>query len=756
MPKKKRERWCEFKARADERTAELNIFGPIGGGFFAEEDAVTGKRVAEQLDGLPDSVDTIRVFVNSTGGNVSDAQHIFNLLVRQHEERGRNIVVEIEAMAASAATVITSGGNTIRMPRNALMMIHKPHTLAMGHANDFRGVADALDRVGGTIVAALRRVSHLAADTILDMMNATTWMNADEALANGFITEITEPVAAAAFLDADAIAQLGEIPEKYRDRVAAMVAAQDDISDPPDDDAGDKPNPAEAILRNIRTGITKSPANDTDSNDQDESASADQAREKMDPKETQTSIDTPDASVILAEERKRRSQIDAAADSYRNIPGLDHAKIDIAARAAGDSGDSVDKYRASMQDVLVALPANTDGPPEGPDGRDIVAGEDEHDKRRRGISAGLLARTPSVRSKIEAAAEKYPKHPAFQDLDFDGAEFRNRSLLGHIKADLEIMKPGSTGRMSGRALLPTFAAAAGQQTTSDFSVGLEVATNQTLLAAYLIAQDTWRDVCGISEVSDFRAANRYRTGFIASLDQIFESGEFTSKTIPDAVKETIQALTYGNMVGLSRQAIVNDELGMFLRIAAQVGRAAALTIEAGFYTSLALNSDLGPDMNDGTALFDATHNNLGAGAAISAAAIDADATVMEAQQDSNSQEFLNVRPSVLLVPRGLKGVALTLNESQFAPDTAESNKPNIVLGLFDKVVATARLSGTRRYMFADPSVMPCFEVAFLNGEQEPFMEMREGWGVDGIEWKVRHDFGISAVEFRAGLTDAGA
>ena len=80
----------------------------------------------------------------------------------------------------------------------------------------------------------------------------------------------------------------------------------------------------------------------------------------------------------------------------------------------------------------------------------------------------------------------------------------------------------------------------------------------------------------------------------------------------------------------------------------------------------------------------------------------------------------------------------------------------MVVGLFDDIIDTGRLTGTRRYMFADPSIAPVIEVAFLEGEQQPFMEIQGGWRVDGVEWKVRHDFGVAAVDFRGALTDAGA
>ena len=68
---------------------------------------------------------------------------------------------------------------------------------------------------------------------------------------------------------------------------------------------------------------------------------------------------------------------------------------------------------------------------------------------------------------------------------------------------------------------------------------------------------------------------------------------------------------------------------------------------------------------------------------------------------------------------------------------------------------TPRLAGTRRYMFTDPLTFPVIEVAFLNGVQEPFLEMQNGWRVDGVEWKGRIDYAVGAIEFRGAVTNAG-
>jgi hypothetical protein len=109
------------------------------------------------------------------------------------------------------------------------------------------------------------------------------------------------------------------------------------------------------------------------------------------------------------------------------------------------------------------------------------------------------------------------------------------------------------------------------------------------------------------------------------------------------------------------------------------------------------------------------------------------------------------------VPIGLRGDSIVINEAQYDPDTASKlQKPNKVRGLFDDVVGTPRLAGTRYYAFADKDMHPAIEVVFLNGVQEPYLEQREGWRTDGTEFKVRHDYGVGGINYRSAVTNAGA
>ena len=238
--------WYEFKAQAeaDSTVAELHIFGVIGASFW-DPDAISGKKIAEQLAGLPDEVKTVRVYVNSPGGNVFDGQHIFNALRRQREDHNRAVEVDIEGMALSAATLVTSAGGSliggasgaIRMPANAIYMVHNPYLWTVGDAEQLRKDAGLLDRITSGIIATYKWCSEVAEDVLRELMSDETWMGPDEALEKGFVTEVVEPVAAQAAFDPELLDRCFDIPEEYRDRVMALVGGQNE--EPGDTDDGD-------------------------------------------------------------------------------------------------------------------------------------------------------------------------------------------------------------------------------------------------------------------------------------------------------------------------------------------------------------------------------------------------------------------------------------------------------------------------------------------------------------------------------------
>jgi hypothetical protein len=408
----------------------------------------------------------------------------------------------------------------------------------------------------------------------------------------------------------------------------------------------------------------------------------------------------------------------------------------------------IDKARALILDKLAAGDAGTKTDP-----TILIAGEDARDKFVRGATNWLLVKGGVT--ELVARAEN-PEKPA--TVKFEPGEFRGMTLVDLAKCSLERHNVQTRGLDKMRLVAEAFTyRSAITQSTSDFAVLLENVMHKVLQAAYATQPDTWRKFCNTGTVSDFRKHNRYRMGMFGVLDSLNENGEFKNKAILDGEKATIQAATKGNIINVSRQMIVNDDMGSFTRLLSMLGRAAGLTVEVDVYALLTAAAGLGVNTDDGVALFNAAHNNISVGAAFSVNALDADRVVLASQKDPNGNEYIDLRPHVLLVPIGIGGQARVTNEGQY--DVDASNKfqvPNKSRGLFQVIVDSPRLSGTRRYIFANPAIAPVLEVAFLEGQTEPVLESRDGWRTDGAEMKVRFDYGVAAVDFRGAVTNAGA
>jgi hypothetical protein len=434
-------------------------------------------------------------------------------------------------------------------------------------------------------------------------------------------------------------------------------------------------------------------------------------------------------------ERKRQTEI---RDAVRKA-GL----VDTLAEKLVSDGVTIDAARATIID---AMAEKQNKEQTRTNGHHVEGGADASEKFREGAMNWLVRK---------AAIGQY-----FKNFDkMDPGEFRGMTLMDLARESLTMAGVQVRGldklALVGKAL--TYRSA--YNGTNDFAVLLENTLHKTLLGAFATAPDTWRKWCAVGSVSDFRAHNRYRLGSFGTLDAVKEGGEFKNKQIPDGEKQSVSIGTKGNIIALSRQAIINDDMGAFNGLATSFGRMAGLSIESDAYALLNSNSGLGPNLSDGNPVFFARTvqgTNIGAGAALSIASLDLDRQVMASQKDISGNEYLDIRPQTLLVPLSLGGAARIYNNSQYDTDVSSKFQvPNKVAGLFSQIVDTPRLTGTRRWMFADPSIAPVYEVDFLDGQQEPFLDNEIGWRVDGTEWKVRLDYGVAAVGYQGGVTNAG-
>ncbi|NUB04512.1 Clp protease ClpP [Azospirillum melinis] len=197
--------WYNMKAAAD-GAAEILIYDEIG------RWGISANQFVQDLRGLGE-VSRIDVRLNSPGGEVFDGLAIYNALNAHAAE----IVVTVDGIAASIASVIAMAGKDIIMPENAMMMIHDPSGGVWGTAADMRRIADALDKGKLAIISAYRRCG-LSDEEISALMTDESWFSAADALAKGFCTKLEKPVKMSACFD---LANL----DRFRHPPAALVAA---------------------------------------------------------------------------------------------------------------------------------------------------------------------------------------------------------------------------------------------------------------------------------------------------------------------------------------------------------------------------------------------------------------------------------------------------------------------------------------------------------------------------------------------------
>ena len=186
-------KFWELRAKVGSSSVgELLLYGDISSSTWYG-DEITPSAFSQDLKGLGD-ISVLNIYINSGGGDVFAGQAIYSMLKRHPAQKN----VYIDGLAASIASVIAMAGDTIYMPKNAMLMIHKAWTMAIGNAHDLRKLADDMDKIDESILSTYQAKTGLEAEKILDLVNAETWMNAEEAVALGFadVIEGTQPIAA--------------------------------------------------------------------------------------------------------------------------------------------------------------------------------------------------------------------------------------------------------------------------------------------------------------------------------------------------------------------------------------------------------------------------------------------------------------------------------------------------------------------------------------------------------------------------------
>lgn len=637
-------------------------------------------------------VSEIVVRVNSPGGEVFDGIAIYNEL-RAHKARK---IVQVDGYAASIATVIAMAGDEIVLGTGTAMMIHGPSTFAWGPADTMRETADMLDKVAVGMVDAYARFNKTLAREDIEalMTGGDHWYTAAEAIKAGFATRMAE----------------AEEPTDSTEATAAFKKAfaqvREQFSAPTLRIAAQLNPPALAVT----PAIPATPKEES----------------VMTPEQIEAAKAAARTEALQAE-AARVSEIRAMFGPH----GVQH--LGLMAECVGDQ--SCTAADASKK-LLAAMAA--DATPTAGQTHNVL---DQRDKFVAGASNAILARIDPGKGGEKLQA---------------GNEFAGMGLKALIRVALRNAGVSGADRLEGSALAAKlFASHSG----SDFPYLLANTAAKLLRASYANAPTTWQQWAPTLSVSDFKQHSIVSLSAFSDLATKAEGAEYTQGTLSE-YRETIQASTKGRYIGLTREMVVNDDLGAFTRLASALGWAAANTVDKAVYAYVEANAAL----SDTGALFNSTavsttggHANLAsANAAVTVSSIAIGEAAMAAQADPSRATVLGLRPRFLVVPYGKKQIAWEVLNSP--TDVASSNaaKRNYAASLGLELVAAPNLTGsTAWYLFADKNT-PCIEVAFLDGQQAPYIEEDVEFMTDEMRMKVRLDFGVAATEWRTGFKNAGA
>ncbi|ABQ38500.1 ClpP-like prohead protease/major capsid protein fusion protein [Bradyrhizobium sp. BTAi1] len=675
-------------------SGQIYLYGDVGDPW-GWGDGFTAEQVAKALVELGGGDATVRI--NSGGGIATEGMAIYSLL-KAHPGK---ITVAIDGIAASAASLIAMAGDEIEMRTGAMMMIHDPSGYTRGPAKVHEDAAAFLHKLADNYASVYAIRAGMDAKEVRKLMLATTWLTAGEAVTQGFATkQIDEPATAMAAYDYRVYASAPEgLPVRVRDESNAAIAAtkRESKTMTPEEIAAANAA-ANATAAVVVPGTAAAPA-------------------------------APVAAAAPAAEAGKSWAAGFYASAGNSGLTLADLNTIVAASASHEQA----------KDALIAkLSAERTTPnPAGGHGT-VSMGLDATEKFVTGATAGILAKLDMAGGERNEFTGRRLFELARMSLDLRGVRLRTSDELTMIGTAMQSVV------MSGAL------------STSDFVNILANVAHKSMLKGYEEAEETFQKWTGTGVLTDFKTATRVDLGVFPVLDQVNEGAEYKYAKLTDR-GVTLALATFGKMFSITRQSIKNDDLNAFSKVPMKMGRAAKRTVGNLVYGVLTVNAN----MADGKPLFHTAHGNLatGAGSVMSADSLDAGRAAMAKQVDPDANAVaLNIRPSFLLTPVAMQGKAHQFMASQSEPGQNNAAVANRVANMAE-VISDARLdvnSATAWYLAGSPSQYDTIEVDYLDGVAQPVLEQREGWNVDGVEFKVRHDAGVNLLDYRALYKSAGA
>ena len=402
--------------------------------------------------------------------------------------------------------------------------------------------------------------------------------------------------------------------------------------------------------------------------------------------------------VAVAEERARVREIGTMCRQF----GVDDVPYI-------NDGMSVEVVRAAILDKLA----------QERKAQPVTVQIDEMDKFRAAATDGLAMRAGMAVENSAPGAEEF-RGKRMMRLAAECVE-RELGKSTHAMDDETIVREALTG-------------------TGAFPGILSNVAHKSMAQAYQSAPTTYQFWTAQGSNSDFKDATRYRLSEADTLEKLNESGEFQAGGVTEGAAKTSIA-TYGRMFSLTRQAIINDDMGALQQLPAIYGAAARRMINKMVYKMLQSNPKV-----EGAQLFHADHKNLCA-EDISIEGLAKMKAAMAKQKNIKGAEYLNIQPAFLICPVELEVQAAQLISSVVDPTKANAT-PNPFANKMT-VISEPELEDAKAfYLAAAAGIAPTIEVTSLNGNLTPTMERAEQFDTLGIKWRIYMDVGVNLLDYR--------
>jgi len=569
--------------------------------------------------------------------------------------------------------------------------------------------------------------SGIAADEVRELMRSETWMGSTDAVSRGFADSVADDSTGS-----DDQAQMVARAEAARSKSIQFLAHRAEqilhSQEPRKGDQSIAPSGPEKAREAAKEGIMPKKTATTQNggqsiNPEDTTGKPPNAQTPApagDPAPQNTPVQMTNEQAVAAERQRGRDIMNAARphiDSGAITQEFVDQLVDQGVTADAASSRILAELSGTQPDIHMTRPAGA-----------TRVGREDVETRRAGLEEALTARMMG------------------EDPEDDRARpYADMSIHEMAAVSMGQQRPGY-GSFSSRANIIQMA----MHSSSDFPNILEGSLNRVLASNYELVERTFTEISREMEFNDFRAHDVVRPDEFPTLQKIGENGEIKFGTLGDS-KESVILGAYATGISISRQALVNDDLGAIQDVIDNAAMIVPEFEEDVFWTMFAANAAL----SDGTAMFHADHGNLAAaGDAISVTAVSAGRKALRGMKAADKKRVIKQNaPSILLV-----GPARETAAEQFVGQVIQPTKTsdtNPFTGKL-KVVVTETITNNAWYLLVDPRRKTHnFRHGYLRDARAPRIRVENPFGVQGMQMTLEADFGAGGVNYRGAYKNPG-